>query len=49
VSIDGGEHAVLRVLKGGTELRITLTMKPSATPEDVPLLGELAAAADKRL
>jgi hypothetical protein len=49
VSIDGGEHAVLRVLKGGTELRITLTMKPSPTPEDVPLLGELGAAADKRL
>jgi hypothetical protein len=47
--IDGGQHVVLRVLRGGTELRFTLTMKPAATPADVPLLGELARAADRRI
>ena len=47
--LDGGQDAVLRVLKGGAELRFRLTMKPAATPEDVLLLGELARVADKRL
>jgi hypothetical protein len=47
--LDGGDHLVLRVLKGGAELRFTLTMKPAATAADTPLLGELAHAADRRL
>ncbi len=46
---DGGQHLVLRVLKGGAELRFTLTMKPAATAADAPLLSELAHAADRRL
>jgi hypothetical protein len=47
--LDRGDHLVLRVLKGGAELRFTLTMKPAATAADTPLLGELARAADRRL
>jgi hypothetical protein len=47
--INAGGDLVLNVLKGGTELRITLSMKPGATPDDLPLLGELARAADRRL
>jgi hypothetical protein len=47
--LDGGGHLVLDVLHGGTELRITLTMKPGATPQDLPLLAALARAADGRL
>ena len=40
---------MLRVLKGGAELRFTLTMKPAVTAADAPLLSELAHAADRRL
>jgi hypothetical protein len=47
--INAGGDLVLNVLKGSTELRITLTMKPGATAEDLPLLGALAHAADGRL
>lgn len=48
-TVDAGGHLVLDVLHGDTQLRITLAMKPGATPQDLPLLAELGRAADGRL